>query len=441
VFWFPALCLVFGLPIVFLFPPFLSSDEIPHYYRVYQISEFRIGSDSRGFEGGGMLPASLSKTTDAVRENMFDVPGFTLAQMEDVPRLPLAPDDRVWTEFTGAALYSPVPYIPHAIGVLIGRIFSAAPLTLLYIARVCSLLTWAFMGALALRIVPFYRNVLFVILLTPLVFTKAATLNADVVTVGACALLFCQVLKMAFGDGGVARRDIVLLLGLAAVVGLSKIAYAPLAALCFIIPAERLGGGKRFLLICGGAVFIAFFVNLVWMGFLSLSLHLMADEIAQPGAQIRYMITRPHEFILVLWRYTIAHSWANIRAVFGEAIVWREVWLPIWVIFSLWGATLLAVLSDRYEAEISAFKRGGLLAVVLVGYAVIVASLYVSYTPLMATHVAGMQPRYMFPLLMPLLLVFKSSKFPKFNAFPLCLLVTAVSLANVLIAMHSRFAA
>jgi len=435
-----ALCIIFGLPLVFLHPPLLlPGDEPTHFYRVYQISEFRISSEARDYEGGGMLPASISKTIEILKSDMFEVPGHKLELLKDIPKLPLAPEEKTWTEFTGAALYSPVPYIPHAAGVLIGRIFSATPLALLYIARICSLLAWAVIGAYAIKIIPFYRTVVFILLLTPVAFIKAANVNADVITVGACTLFVCQVLKMTYGAENFKRGDIYFLFGLAMVIGLSKIAYAPLTAFCFLIPSVQLGGRKRFWLICGGIVFSAFAVSLLWMAYLYFTLHLMADPYALPGMQLKYMLTNPFEFFMIVWRYTTSQFWANVRGTFGECIVWREVWMPLWIVYSLWAAVFTAAVADGHEAVIGIKNKAGISAVVLISYVVIIASLYISYTPYMRDEVWGMQPRYSFHFILPLLLLLKIKKPFSFNAFPVGLAAVIISLSAMLIVMSSRY--
>jgi len=453
--WFISFCLLFGIPLIFLYPPFIASDEIAHFYRAYQISEFTIIAEARWPDGGGMLPRSLSETTGALTTGMFRVPGFTLDMLDDIPKLPLNPGDRVWTAFTNTALYSPLAYLPQAAGLLVGRLLSLTPLTLQYIARVCSLLTWAAMGAYALKIVPFFKNVLFLILLTPLVFSKAAVVTADVVTVGACAILSCHILRMAFGEGCITRRDILLLFGWAALVGLCKITYAPLVALCFMIPAERLGGRKRFFLICGGAVLLAFVVNLLWTGILVSNQPLQTSNTAQPAEQVRYMLRNPFAFVMVVLRYTYERMPINARYILGEIIVWDHVWMPVWVIFMLWVSIVLAAAADKATVVIQAWKRAGVLAVVLITYVVIIASLYVSFTLPRLDYVQGMQARYMLPLLFPMMLLIKNDRFsevfsrrldrlstriPSAIVLPsVCLLVSFVSLTMLLVVMYVRF--
>ena len=437
--WFCAFCLIFGIPLVFLYPPFLASDEIAHFYRAYQVSEFRLFSDANGQEGGGILPSSLTATVDVVKENMLDIPGFTLESLKDIPRIPLAPHDRTWTAFTGSALYSPLPYLPQALGILIGRVFNSTPLTLHYFARICSLLTWALMGMLALKTIPIYKNVLFILMLSPLVFSKAVVVTADVVTVGACALLVCQALKIACGEQNVTRGDVTLLFIYAALVGFCKIVYAPLAALCFLIPIKRLGSRKRFWLICGGAIIIAFAANFLWMFCLAGNLPIRTNTSAQPGVQVGYILSHPLSFVKVVWRYTYEYLWPNFQSIFGSLIVWREVWLPAWVIALLWAAVLFAAIMDKPAYDLRLWKKAGVLAVVLCEYVLIIASLYVSFSTPMATRVQGMQARYMFPLMLPFLLIFKRKKAGQFNASAVCVPVSFVSLFVLIIAMYSRF--
>ena len=126
--------------------------------------------------------------------------------------------------------------------------------------------------------------------------------------------------------------------------------------------------------------------------------------------------------------------------MFGSVIVRHEVSLPKWVITLLWAALLFAALTDRPAAEIKAWRKAGVFMLSVCVYVLIIASLYISFSALKSTIVQGMQPRYMFPLLLPLLLILKRKKEWRIaDVSAVYIPISAAALAALNIAMYTRF--
>src|ERR1700755_605890 len=54
-----------SIPLVFLTPPFQAPDEVQHFYRAYQLSEFRIRAEIQDGVAGDTLPDSLPQLTES----------------------------------------------------------------------------------------------------------------------------------------------------------------------------------------------------------------------------------------------------------------------------------------------------------------------------------------------------------------------------------------
>ena len=192
-------------------------------------------------------------------------------------------------------------------------------------------------------------------------------------------------------------------------------------------------------MICGGTILIAFAVNLLWTGFLAASLPISTGPAASPRAQVMYMLEKPLQFAKIVFNYTFDNLPGNILAMFGSLIVWHEVTLPVWVIVLLWATLLFAALTDKPAAEIKAWRKAGVFVLSACVYVLIIASLYISFSALKSNIVQGMQPRYMFPLLLPLLLILKRKKEWKINITAVYIPISALALAVLDIAMYTRF--
>jgi hypothetical protein len=147
-----------GLMLLVLTPPFQAPDEPNHLLRAYQVSEGGVVSPKNA-DGlrGGMLPeplidaaltgfASLRARKDV--HTSLDEWRQILDAAERVPRLDIT--SRRFIGFPNSARYSPVPYVPAAVALAIGRVIGANAYALLYAARLANLLTAMALTAAAL---------------------------------------------------------------------------------------------------------------------------------------------------------------------------------------------------------------------------------------------------------------------------------------------------
>ena len=181
------LALTFGSIFALLIPPFQSPDEPGHFFRAYQISEGVFLPEKKEQRLGGTLPASLAQVRDS----------FSFLKMNYNTRLdnglifrclklPLHPEQRLFTDFPNTAVYAPTAYLPQAAAIALLRPLGATPLQMLYVARLANLLVWALLVFTAIRLMPFLKKTMAALALLPASLVIAASANADVTTNGLC---------------------------------------------------------------------------------------------------------------------------------------------------------------------------------------------------------------------------------------------------------------
>lgn len=258
------LAAIFGTVFIFITPPFQTPDENRHYYRAYQVSEgtlFAVKTDQRL---GGYLP-------EEVRDCVL--PFLELRGAEELKMNAdtlwngifwQGSEKRVFVDFPASAAYTPVSYIPSAIGIALGRLFDAPPIVGLYVARLMTLLCWILALFLAIRITPVFKWLFVALALLPMSIFINGSLNADMMTNALAFLFIAFVFKQAFSDEKQTTREFGVLVLLIVLLASAKLLYAPLVLLFLLIPLKNYASKMQFFLRFGGISLLALGTMILW---------------------------------------------------------------------------------------------------------------------------------------------------------------------------------
>jgi uncharacterized membrane protein len=234
-----------ALLLTILTPPFQVHDEFQHFFRSYQLSEMRFLANVSDDRGGGVLPSSLPEFVERTwgTLELWRVPPGRPHPLTDTWaefHRALEPDKREFADFSGAAGYSPLPYLPQAIAIAMGRLLDAPPLALMYLGRTANALSAIVLITYALRILPIARKAALVIALLPMAQFEYASVAPDAGII-ATAFLFTAIALRATLRRTWSVRDIVVAVLAGLVFCTIKIVYAPLLAigLSQILPGRR----------------------------------------------------------------------------------------------------------------------------------------------------------------------------------------------------------
>ncbi len=389
--------LLFGAVLAAVTPPFQVPDEPAHFYRAYRVSEGRLDLVPRGLREA-MLPASVHRIgTDLLGDLPFNnekriAPGKILAAFQ----VPLEPDRREPVFFANSLQYTFVPYIPQAAGIAAGRLFGAPPVALLYLGRLTNLLFGVLIVAFAIRRLPAYKWLTAMVALTPMALSLLGSASADVTTIAAAFTLVSMVAKLAWGEKGATRGDLLLLTLSAVALCASKPPYMPLALLPILIPAARFPWRR--------AGFILFHTILAlaaaaWSVVTSRSVGtIRIDAGVDVNRQIHDSLTHPFGFLWVLIHDYAVHTPRYLGELVGK-LGWLDTKIPI-PLRVVYLAVLLALvfLDVSPRIEVRPWQKGILAAATLAAMAIVSASQYAIWTSYGADLIEGIQGRYFLPL-------------------------------------------
>jgi uncharacterized membrane protein len=149
---------------------------------------------------GGVLPVNLFYTKQKLVGNieMNQDVKFDTNILSELLYMPLNEHDKDFIAFPNTVVYTPIPYTPQVLGILVGKIFDASPLMLFYFARIFNLLFFLALAYWAIKITPIHKWVFCLLCLTPTNVFQIASASVDAFTFGICFLLIAYFFILCF---------------------------------------------------------------------------------------------------------------------------------------------------------------------------------------------------------------------------------------------------
>ena len=194
---FALIALFAGALLIAVTPPLRGPDEAQHFLRAYGIAHGDLVPRLRDAQGrkGLHVPAHIDRELKFFENKRFAdrMPGFSywsvFAAHAQESLAPSAADDLpVFVLYGGAEGYSPMPYLPYAAAIVIGRAAHLDFLTMLYLMRVFGLLAVTAITAVAIALVPRLKWAFLLIALLPASLYSRAVVSADGPSL-ACAMM------------------------------------------------------------------------------------------------------------------------------------------------------------------------------------------------------------------------------------------------------------
>lgn len=440
------LSMVFGALIIVVLPPFQSPDDATHFYRAYQVSEGGLVSIRKDNLWGGEIPASLVETA----VTFLRVLPFAPEQKHDYRetlewlRFPLNPGQRVFRNFPNSAYTSPVAYVPQALGIALGRWFEPSPLGLMYLGRLANLLLCSLLIMLAIHLAPVHQEVFFLLGLMPMAMFGRCALSADGATTGLAFVLTALILKAAAGPEEYVRWPTLAGLALAAALAVQcKTVYVFLPFLFFIIPVQRLGGGRRYLKAAALVLGAALLSWLAWSRIVSkLYIPCSSRAAADLSEPIGFILADPVRFLGMIVQNHLEHA-GDYLVSFVGVMGWWDTKLPLAHVV-LYTLALLAAAACCYgTARVSWRTRGIAGALALASAALLAASQYIVWNAPGSLKIEMMQGRYFIPVaplgFLALAGIFRPSEPARARARLILELVAVASLAATVVVIYRRY--
>lgn len=425
---FLALAAIFGVLHLFLTPPFQSPDENRHFYRAYHMSKGSILATKKDGRVGGYLPKK-------VKESLIPFSGMrgrvqqTTSNKEIMSSVAHKGDETLeFVDFPSMAVYTPVSYVPQAIGIRIARLFSDSAIIALYAGRLMTLLVWMTALFFAIRITPIFKWLLATLALLPMSIFIHSSLTADMATNAVVYLLIAFILKNTFSDHQQTKKEFLTLAILAFLLASVKFLYTPVLLLFLIIPLKNFTNKKQFILRFLGLGLVALVTTACWPLILGVGYVSYADynpdyaetvnllACANVKDQLAYIFSHGSYAFKVIGSSIIDSSRMYIVGTIGN-FGWLEVPLSsFWVGFGYLGLTLIALADGNSTDRLKRMQRLIIITPFLLVFVLIIVSQLLIWTCVGSDLVGNLQGRYFIPIV-PLLflMLYRSNK--KFKSY------------------------
>lgn len=372
-------------------------DEETHFVRAWEMAHFYFVPNE---QLGAKLPfPALYWNLSYRRQAIYDAvpPGFWAKYGAQ----PIDAQDYVYANVETRSVYSPVLLLPQALVLrYLGLSLKLPALPVYYAVRLAGLLSYILLSWLAVRLTPYGKWLLAVLIVSPMALYQASTVSADTISNGIGFLFLAAILALA------ARAEIrwpqwLALLGLIALLFFAKVNLVYLALLPFLlIPSSKFKMRFGYVLLAAAAV-VLLAVEVGGWNVVAYSKFTRALTGASPTQQLLFILTDPIRFVRVIatdvWTNTPLYmkGWVGVYGYdYWPVPLLTYVLYPLAVIAALWTASTASLPDKR--------TRIVLAALFVLGFLLTIVSLYVAFTPAGSLFVAGVQGRY-FTVVMPLL--------------------------------------
>lgn len=430
---FAGLSLLFGTVFAVLVPAAWGPDEGSHFKRAYQISQGGLAPERLPDDGlypvyGGSVPVTALEFMSGhggppgSRERGSDALYAATEERAQALAAPLA-GEHARTSFANTAAYSPVPYLPSALG---ARIATASELSvggawiLMRMLQVLAYTGVAAAGLWALRGSRFLW-VGFCVALLPTALYQSAVISADSVTNAVVLAFTALVLRATVLDRSGApltRPELAVLLASAVALPLMKPTYVVLSLLLLAVPPRKYPLPRRrdgrpvaAWLVLTGCLLLTLLGFAGWMSLAAGTTEAMGilrgpeeRHTVRPDDQLAFVLSEPVAVLGVAARTVLTLDWdyaasfvsqlgyglgRNVNGPFVGAVCW-----------------LVAVGAAFFHGPQGVAPRRvatWFAVVLLLNVAAIFGTLYLSFAPVESGIVNGVQGRYFVPLALLLL--------------------------------------
>ena len=323
--------------------PFRAADESAHFFRAYGISEGQlIAQRVRADLVGGYVPANIPRLAHILGAfPQQPVLSVAAGQLNAARQLELKRAHRSFVHYPGAAMHSPMAYLPAAFGIAVGRRLHLGPLGLFFCARWSNALLVA--ASLGWGISRVWRRAPFLaaVALFPMTLAQAGTVTADAVTFAVTFCWLAEVLSRRAEPAGSSRpwwRWALFALLLSQL----RFPYPLLGLLIFAVP-----GSVR-----GRALFLFLLLApcLLWLAIIQkLQVQTRPLVHVDPAGQSAFVLGHPLNFL-----HLIISGVGNLGLTYWHETIgvlcWLDFPVPDWMVIGLTLGLLITICSTDAAA-------------------------------------------------------------------------------------------
>ena len=387
------LAFLLGLLIIFYNPFPHVIDEATHFFRSLMISQGDFYDDINISRIGGYVPSNYSEIVDntlSIR-SFFENPDRWLQSFGGDKDFYLHP-------YMSSSI--PINHMIAAAAILVCRLLKLPAVIVILSGRLLTYLFYVTFCYFAIKKAKYYKGMFFMISCLPVSFWLAGSFSIDPIVLSS-ALLYISICLRHFFDEGLKltrKERAALIITAVMVMSVKYLIYSPVLLLVILVPRSKFGK-KEYPFVWIIAV-LMFAGILIWQGYMLRAFPFVEDRNGDVNVsrQISYVMANKITTARVFLDYLIDNTLYNIQGFSNSRGL--SIVTPIVGLMTVFGSVLEP---DRYEFGEKDKKKRRLVAfcliILIVCTMLIIASLYVGFTPVGGDGVEGIQTRYFLPIL------------------------------------------
>ena len=319
-----------------------------------------------------------------------------------------------WSGFTNIHLYERLAHIPTGLMIFIGRSLTLPPILILKLGTVVNHLIYTLLVYFALRRLNSGKYLMAVIAMFPTSFVLSTTYGYDHWVTGFLLLGFAYYIYEAQNPEKKIEPKNMIIMITAFIIGIiPKAAYAPMILILYFIKKDKFNTAKE------RKIYLAAVTASILLVLASFAVPFLAagggegdwrgGSDVNGARQLMFVLQNPITFIMIFFRFLISYlniftqNYITYFAHLGNSSFYHPILLLLGFV----------MITDRNENDIPTSAARYKIPVAAVGLATIALfslAMYIGFTEVGADTIAGVQGRYMIPILFPLLYVLGNFK-------------------------------
>ncbi|WP_404811285.1 DUF2142 domain-containing protein [Actinobacillus pleuropneumoniae] len=389
---------MFGFAIIVLVvsiltPPFQSPDEFAHFERAYTISNGQFFLDDKG---NGNIDKNLTNFEHFYKAFPFKYEKKNTIQLEHEARNIHWANEEHNISLVNTAVYFPIPYIPQAIGISIGRYLDFPIYDSYRLAKLMGILNCLILLFTANKIYPI-TPIGYFILSLPMVIFQISSTTPDGMVFSLSLLFGCIVARGLNAENSFSIYYFMLICFVFFIISTMKINLFPMILLLILICNYRkLRCGYRFFLIT--LTFILGWLLFAYSSFLS------GENFSQGGlgvgGKLKYYLEHKNEFLQIFIN-TFSSSeliGSHIKQFIG-VLGWLDTSFSYekYLVLLFFGSMILLLSLRKVIDNKNLFFN---IFILISGILLTYFLLLLTWTPVTEQIIHGVQGRYFIPLVL-----------------------------------------
>lgn len=398
--------LIIGIAFSIISPIYDIPDEDAHFARtLYQSSgNFILSKNTDDYK--------ISKSDQYIERNLGDIhKAEKRIKISDTLNIPFDSNTYVGNNVSRTWSYSFLSYMPQTLGIWVGRALHLPFGIIFLIGRLFNLLVYAVIICLSIKISPYLKEFLYVVACMPMSVYLASSYNQDALFISISLLIIAYFIRLlSKPEGSIGIKDMAVFIGLCSLMIVIKLPYVLLVGLSLFIPIKKFKHKRNYFYSFIGIILLA---GLTFLWFKYANSFAVANSVKETTSQqTQYALTHIPRTIKTI-AATILFNMGEIKTMFYFGWLSYKI-AYVGICFFVFYIALFILFPAKSKLGGWAPKVGSVLVFGAI-YFIVYLSMFITWTSVGAHRVAGVQGRYLLPLLTLLPIIFAARKKPVFS--------------------------